>query len=63
MSQDFKHIVISTHQNVEMSRAETMYFFPKEKNCKKSVTYVQTDGQSLLEDASRIKNEYKLVDF
>ena len=29
MSQIFRHIVISTHTNVEMSRAETVYFFPK----------------------------------
>ena len=28
MSKNFRHIVISTHKNVEMSRAETVYFFP-----------------------------------
>ena len=28
MSQNFRHIVISTHKNVEMSRSETVYFFP-----------------------------------
>ena len=27
MSQNFRHIVISTHKNVEMSRAETMCTF------------------------------------
>ena len=27
MAQIFRHIVISTHQNVEMSRAETMWTF------------------------------------
>ena len=31
MSQDFRHIVISTHQNVEMSRAETMCTFSLRK--------------------------------
>ena len=65
MSPNFRHIVIPTHQNVEMSRAETMCtfslrFFCILQICKGSVTYRhtdrQTDGQSLLEDASRIKN-------
>ena len=61
MSQNFRHIVISTHQNVEMSRAETMctfsrMFFCILQICKGSVTHGQTDGQTNLEDASRIKN-------
>ena len=31
MSQNFRHIVISTHKNVEMSRAETMCTFSLRK--------------------------------
>ena len=62
MSQNFRHIVISTHKNVEMSRAETMCtfllrFFCILQICKGSVTYTRTDRQSLLEDASRVKND------
>ena len=65
MSQNFRHIVISTHKSVEMCRAETkctfsLSFFCILQICKGSVTYTRTDGQtngqSLLEDASRIKN-------
>ena len=59
MSQDFRHIVISTHKNVEMCRAETMCTFSLRKKFVKKCD-IQTDGhtdrQSLLEDASRIKN-------
>ena len=37
MSQDFRHIVISTHQNVEMSCAETMCTFSLRKKFVKKV--------------------------
>ena len=64
MDQIFRHIVISTHQNVEMSRAETMCTFSLRKKFVKKCdiqtdgqTDTQTDRQSLLEDASRIKNK------
>ena len=61
MSQNFRHIVISTHKSVEMSRAETMCTFSLRKKFVKKCdiqTYIHTDRQSLLEDASRIKNTY-----
>ena len=60
MSQNFRHIVISTHQSVEMCRAETMCTFSLRKKFVKKCdirTDGRTDGQSLLEDASRIKNQ------
>ena len=69
MSQNSRHIVISAHKNVQIARAETMYtfslrFFCILQICKGNVTYTQTDihtqgqtdRQSLLEDASRIKS-------
>ena len=65
MSQNSRHIVISTQNNVQIARAETMRtfslrFFGILQICKGSVTYTQKDRQmdrqSLLEDASRIKN-------
>ena len=63
MSQNFRHIVISTHKSVEMCRAETMCTFSLRKKFVKKCdiqtdgqTDTQTDRQSLLEDASRIKN-------
>ena len=61
MSQNFRHIVISTHKSVEMCRAETMCTFSQRKKFVKKCdgqTYRHTDRQSLLEDASRIKNSY-----
>ena len=54
MSQNFRHIVISTHKSVEMCRAETMCTFSLRKKFVKKCD-IQTDGQFLLEDASRIK--------
>ena len=47
MSQNFRHIVISTHKSVEMSRVETMCtfslrFFCILQICKGSVTHTQT---------------------
>ena len=64
MSKIFRHIAISTHKNVEISCAETMsififpqYFFAFYKFVKE---VRRTDGhtlaQTLLKDASRIKN-------
>ena len=68
-SQDFRHIVISTHKNVQITHAQTMCtfslrFFSILQICKGSVTYGRTegrtdgrtDGHTHLEDASRIKN-------
>ena len=55
MSQDFRHIVISTHKNVQIPRAETMCTFSLRKKFVKKCD-IHTDRQSLLEDASRIKN-------
>ena len=65
MSQIFRHIVISTHKNVQIARAETMCtfslrFFCILQICKGSVTHGHTDRQSLLEDASRIKKHFKV---
>ena len=56
--QDFQTHSHFDAQNVQnVSRWDYVYFFPKEKTCKKVWrTDGQTDGQSLLEDASRIKN-------
>ena len=54
MSQNFRHIVISTHKSVEMCRAETMCTFSLRKKFVKKCD-IRTDRQSLLEDASRIK--------
>ena len=65
MSQNFRHIVISTHKSVEMCRAETMCTFSLRKKFVKKCdihtdgrTDGRTDRQSLLEDASRIKNTF-----
>ena len=63
MSQIFRHIVISTHKNVQIARTETMCTFSLRFFCILQIckgthgrTHRQTDRQSLLEDASRIKN-------
>ena len=51
MSQNFRHIVISTHKSVEMCRAETMCtfslrFFCILQICEGNVTYRQTHRQT-----------------
>ena len=49
MSQNFRHIVISTHKNVEMCRAETMCTFSLRKKFVKKCdirTYIQTYRQT-----------------
>ena len=45
MSQNFRHIVISTHKNVEMSRAETMCTFSLRKKFVKKCD-IHTDGHT-----------------
>ena len=50
MSQNFRHIVISTHKNVEIARAETMCTFSLRKKFVKKCdirTDIQTDTQTI----------------